>query len=586
MPWAVFNRPSIQLSTLKEYLRQNSRDTRVETSHPYLTAAQAIGTEVYRTLSEHPWAAEALYCALLFPERRQRARNVFQNSLQRQAARTLPDFDHLVGLLDAHLDDWLALRHLDDFQLIGFTVCFSQLPASLLAAGRLKEKFPRLPVVFGGSTCSPLIGHSLLTMFPQIDYIINGEGEKPLLSLVRHLAGEEEHTGQNIQYRGHTGQIDSRLPENEIRDLHTLPLPVYDDYLQELQNSGLSFIPTLPLEFSRGCWWNKCTFCNLNLQWCGYRFKTSGRVLQEVDQLARKYRALDFSFTDNSLPPKEAAAFFAAAADSGKGLRFFGEVRPPDKPETYSLYHAGGLRTIQVGIEAFSAGQLQRMRKGVTVMDNVAALKFAQEAGIKLDGNLILEFPGSTEEEVRETCRVLEYVVPYRPLKAAGFFLGHGSPVWRDPEKFGLKALTPHPFNRQLYPKTLLAGMEMLILSYRGDRMEQRKKWLPVRDKIRSWREFHAARNTERPPLAYRDGGEFIIIRQERPGSETLHHRLQGLSRAIYLACNIPVTKEDLLRRFSSIPERQLAAFLTDLDRKRLLFSDENLHLALAVKER
>lgn len=590
MPWAIFNRPSIQLSSLKGYLQQHIGRALVETSHPYLTAAKKIGLETYRIISEDTWAAEALYCALLFPERHGAARDVFQRSLGRGNVRSLPDFNLLSEQLDAHLDNWLVRLNLADCFLVGFTVCFSQLPASLLAARRIKKKFPRLPVVLGGSTCSPRIGHSLLDVFPEIDFIINGEGEKPLLGLIQYLAGEKKHPGLNVQYRlvkeqKLTANNSIHLLNDEIPDLNSLPIPDYDDYFHELRKSGLSFIPNLPLEFSRGCWWNKCTFCNLNLQWCGYRSKRSERVLQEVELLTKRYRCLDFSFTDNSLPPKEADRFFTTTARSGKALRFFGEIRTLDKPDAYTLYHAGGLRLIQVGIEAFSNSLLKRMNKGVKVMDNIAAMKYALEAGIKLDGNLILEFPGSTEQEVEETCRVLDYILPYRPLKAAGFFLGHGSPVWQDPKKYGLHAVTQHHYNRQLYPEQLLTKLDLIISSYRGDRKYQHRIWKPVRDKIKHWHDFHARRKNDRPPLSYREGGDFIIIRQECPGGEILHHRLQGLSKKIYLSCREPVAIKTLLTDYNSITEKQLLTFLTDLRQKRLLFQNENLCLALAVKE-
>ena len=62
MPWAIFNRPSIQLGTLKSYLRQQLDRVYVECYHPYLDIAAAIGLDNYRIISESPWAAEALYC--------------------------------------------------------------------------------------------------------------------------------------------------------------------------------------------------------------------------------------------------------------------------------------------------------------------------------------------------------------------------------------------------------------------------------------------------------------------------------------------------------------------------------------------
>lgn len=588
MPWAIFNRPSLQLGSLKGYLRQQTPQTVVDLSHPYLSAAKTIGLKPYRILSENPWAAEALYYALLFPERKENAGRVYKKSLEPEIFNGLPEFDTLVQQLDSHLDQWLDSIPFDQYQLVGFTVCFSQLPATLLAAKRIKAKFPETKIVLGGSTCSPQIGRSLLETFQDIDFVINGEGEQPLFGLLRFLAGESDQLGENIQYRApkNTKQAQqATLHNNEIRDLNTLPLPDYDEYFQELQKSGLAFIPSLPVEFSRGCWWNKCTFCNLNLQWCGYRAKKSERMLKEVALLTDKYRCVDFFFTDNSLPPKEADIFFTETSRSGKDLRFFGEIRSIIKPETYFLYQKGGLRSIQIGIEAFSNTLLKRMQKGVRVIDNIAAIKFASEANIKLDGNLILEFPGSTEEEVQETCRALDFVLPYRPLAAAGFFLGHGSPVDQNPKKYGLSAITQHPYNRLLFPKKILRNVQMLIQSYRGDRQYQQKLWQPVRDKIKLWHDFHAARPGLRPPLTYRDGGSFIIIRQERPDGDTLHHRLQGLSRKIYLACYRPVAIKTLLTNFNSVTEKQLLHFLTDLQQKHLLFQDEDLYLALAVRD-
>ncbi len=589
MPWAIFNRPSIQLSTLRGYLQQQDDTLRVDIRHPYLEAARKIGLENYRLISGNTWCGEALYCSLLFPERRNRAGEVFHRSLDRRTRSVLPDFDTLADQLDAHLEKWLAQLDFSDCSLIGFTVCFSQLSPALLAAGRLKRKHPQIPIVFGGSTCSPRIGSSLLRAFPEIDFIINGEGEQPLLRLCRYLSGERRHPGHNVLHRETGRNVPEQkntgcIKNDEIRDLDSLPLPDYDDYFLELKKSGLPFIPSLPLEFSRGCWWNKCTFCNLNLQWCGYRNKSNTRVLQEVERLVAKYRCLDFAFTDNSLPPKEADRFFAATRKMNRELRFFGEIRTLNNPDKYILYREGGLSTVQVGIESFSDSLLKRMHKGVTVMDNVAAMKYAVEAGIKLDGNLILEFPGSTEKEVEETLHVLDLVLPYRPLKGAGFFLGHGSPVWNDPKQFGLKAVVHHPCNRQLYPEHLLPDLEMLIHSFRGDRIVQRRIWKPVREKIRLWRDFHARRDSGQTPLSCRRGNGFILIRQERPEHETLHHRLHGLSQKIYLSCCRPVPIKTLLREFNSITEKQLTNFLTDLERKRLLYRDKDTCLALAVR--
>ena len=296
-------------------------------------------------------------------------------------------------------------------------------------------------------------------------------------------------------------------------------------------------------------------------------------------------QCLDFFFTDNALPPKEADDFFSTMVTNDMDLKFFGEIRTLNKPEAYALYSRGGLKTVQVGIEAFSDSLLKRMHKGTTIMENIASMKYAAQSGMKLDGNLILEFPGSTEREVRETLLALDFTLPYSPLRAAAFFLGYGSPVYNDPARYGVQAILQHPHYKKLIPGEILSQLELLVKYPRGDRQRQHKLWQPVRKKIQAWNDFHLSRKSILHPLTYRDGKDFIIIRQECPGKPVMHHRLKGLSRKIYLACTQPAATKTLLARFNSVTEKQLLGFLDDLSQKRLVFGDGKSYLALAIKK-
>jgi len=583
MPWALFNRPSIQLASLKGFLSQDSR-IEVRNLHPYLGAAKTVGLDRYQAVSENGWAAEAVYSALLFPEMREEAARLYHRS--QEGKKPLPPFAVITDQLRQHLDQWLARQDFSSTALVGLSVCFSQLAASLLAAREIKKQWPHLHLVLGGSSCTTDLAKSLLPFYPEIDSIVIGEGEQALAELIASLVENRPCRAKNIITAGKTADHPGLLPANEeIRDLDSLPLPEYQDYFTELREIGLHFIPVLPLEFSRGCWWNRCSFCNLNLQWCGYRFKSWKRMVSEVEELGRCFECLDFTFTDNALPPGEASDFFRSIAQKGKDYRFFAEIRIAADPDVYHLYRQGGLHSIQIGIEALADSLLVRMRKGTTAMDNVAALKFAAAAGLALDGNLILEFPGSTPEEVEETCRVLDLVLPYRPLKAASFFLGHGSPVWRDPASYGIRAILRHPHYGKLFPPDQFRCLDFLIKSYRADRERQRKLWQPVRKRIKRWHAFHAGRKqNHQPPLSCRDGGDFLLIRQERPDGPPLHHRLRGISREIYLACERPVEKNILLHRFRQVTRTQLFSFLNDLERKGLLYCSADSCLALALR--
>jgi radical SAM superfamily enzyme YgiQ (UPF0313 family) len=290
------------------------------------------------------------------------------------------------------------------------------------------------------------------------------------------------------------------------------------------------------------------------------------------------------------LPPAESLHFFKMAGEHHSDFNFFAEIRATknDKTlaDTLSIYRRGGLSTIQVGIEALSNSLLQKMQKGVSVIENIAAMRGAQENSLKLEGNLILHFPGSSQDEVAETLAVLDYVFPYHPLAGASYFLGHGSPIHKEPQKYGIKAIVNHANNCKLFPKSTLRQIDLLVKDYRGDREYQRKIWKPVLQKIIKWQHYHESRRHgafQRPLLYYRDGSDFLLIRQELMDGKILHHRLKSTSRQIYLFCTHIRTEKEVCEKFPAVPPRKILAFLADLHAKRILFSENNKYLALAV---
>jgi len=599
MPWALFNRPSIQLGTLKSYLESREKNLLVHTSHPYLEVASCLGPDLYHWISLNPWVSEALYAPLVFSEQTAAA-EVLAMKFVRKAEQKIKQsfrFKLLLENLEDQLRKWIDSLDWSQYKIIGFSVCFHQLFASLAAARDIKNKYPQATIVFGGSSCGSAAGESLLNAFHFIDYIIEGEGERGLLALCHYVSAPDSSTlPESIIPRRSGVQDQQQLKINtantQLSTLADLPVPDYSDYFSE-QNKWFShtpFIPILPIEFSRGCWWNKCSFCNLNLQWCGYRNKNSAQMLHEVKTLAARHVCLDFTFVDNMLPLKEALHFFKLTGEQQTDFNFFAEIRSAKekKPlaEIFSIYRRGGLSAVQVGIEALSSSLLQKMQKGVNVIENIATMREAQANSLKLEGNLILQFPGSIEAEVAETLAALDFVFPYRPLAVATFFLGYDSPIHKNPQKYGIRAIVNHANNFKLFPKSILSEMKLLVLDYRGDRKYQRKIWQPVLQKIVKWQQYHKARKqdaSQKPLLYYRDGKDFLLIRQELPDGKILHHRLKGTSRQIYLFCTRIRTAKEIFDEFPAVPPLKILSFLADLNKKRILFSEKNKYLALAV---
>lgn len=578
MPWSAFNRPSIQLGALKAFVEQG-KGAQVRCYHPYLETAKTIGTDLYREISLNSWISEALYGAILFPERRGEIRKLVLQEQKR--SKLVFDFDQVVDALAGQLQKWLDGVDWQGFELVGFTLCFNQMLASLAAASILKERFSSLPVVFGGSSCFQEMAKGVFRHFP-INYMIVGEGEEALLSLIDHLRGESVVLSSRVLTAPGGALAEKDLDQIDMADL---PIPDYGDYFDDVARifSDQPFIPSLPIEFSRGCWWGKCVFCNLNLQWQGYRHKNANRMVVEVESLSRSYETLDFFFTDNVLPLKDGGEFFSLLKN-GPSYSFFAEIRANQGGEYLANCRQGGLATVQAGIESFSNSLLHKLDKGTSVIDNIAIMRDGVACGVKVEGNLIVDFPGSTAREVAETLDCLEYVWPYNPLSTASFFLGHGSPMAERPKEYMILAATDHMNNKKIFPDRILKDMAMMIKGYRGDQGQQRRLWAPVVARVREWQNFHQARGRGgKPLLCWRDGGKFLIIRQQLADGRVLHHRLRGLSREIYLYCQQVRTMADLVQKFSGLNAEKLTFFIDSLAGKRLMFREHERVLALAV---
>ena len=216
-------------------------------------------------------------------------------------------------------------------------------------------------------------------------------------------------------------------------------------------------------------------------------------------------------------------------------------------------------------------------------------MRNCEELSIINCSNLILCFPGSDEQDVAETLRNIDFARPFRPLQPVTFWLGHGSPVWQDPNKFGIKALFNHPNWSPLFPAKIRRQMDFMIQAYRGDIGWQKKLWQPVRKQIRLWRksyEDHQGDGGNSPILSFRDGRDFLIIKERRLQADSIRHRLVGASRQIYLFCLRSRSLKQIRNRFPTFAEDQIVSFLRLMVDKKLMFQEEDDYLSLAISRK
>jgi len=593
-PWPLFNRPSIQLGVLKAYLVKNlPKETGVKNLHPYLHVAAAIGFSNYHTISQSGWASEAVFAKALFPDMKGPEELFYSSLEERKGEQVNLDFQKICKEARAALEKDLESMDFSKTSVVGITVCLNQLTAGLFVAKVLKRQYPNLTVVMGGASVSGSLGQGILAAFPFVDFVIDGEGEIPLLKLCRYVLGLTSELDSVAIVRGGTAstasteEVKGVSTKEQIKDLNSLPIPDFSDYFKELSQldgaGGINVV--LPIEASRGCWWGRCSFCNLNLQWRGYRAKGADRMAAEIDALCKWYSSIDFALMDNCLPKRGAAAIFERLFSHRRDYNIFAEIRAVHSKKELRIMKNGGLRSVQVGIEALTTSVLKRLQKGATAIENLAVMKNCAELGIELQSNLITCFPGTTLQEVDETINNLDFAWPFPTLKPVKFWLGMGSPVFQNLEDYGIKYAKAHRKYSLLFPQEVLESFTPLVFEYVGDGQRQEEIWRPVEEKLEYFSTCRKELDIKGSAITYRDGGHFLIIRQVQPDGKILTHRLSALSRQLYLMADEPVELNKLFASATRVPPDRVEQFVRQMADKRLMFMENGMVLSLACRD-
>ncbi len=596
MPYAGIMIPSIQLATLQAYLQ--AHDIPAQTRHLYLTAADTYGLTAYHALIYPPsdsYTAQLAYTRYLFPDHwhhhHEKIKDHYDATINKH--HTAPTFDDYLH----HTDDFYhhALDHLDwhHFDLIGFTLNYGQLLPSLAIAQHIKTQDPTKTIIMGGSRTTGDLGTAALTAFPQIDYIVSGDGEEPL----RLLATDHDPTTIPGLIHRKDGKPHWNTTRSDL-DLADFPIPTHDDFFTHLRHCGselqqfFHYSGRLPVEISRGCWWNHCTFCNLNLQHPRYREKPIPTIITEIQTLADRHHLLDFHLIGNTLPKTQSREFFTRLRDLGRDYTFFAEARAGHlTSDDYRLMRDAGFATIQTGIESFSHHYLRTMNKGTRVIDNIAALKHSTQHGIHNTYNLLTNYPNETPTDYQETKDVAALLKAYLdPPQPCPLQLMHGSPIHRNPRRYNIQRLQPTTLDRLMYPPGILATAISFFYDYTTATPTPTHDWGAL---ITDWKHTRDAAQTR--ALATRaatdrlvfysvDGGSFMKVYDRRDPSHIRILDLNRLERDILLACTDITTYPQLQRRFPDIPDFKLAAVLQSFEHAGIVYREDDAYLSLPLR--
>lgn len=500
-------------------------------------------------------------------------------TLARARAQAQPFLD--VCLADV---DWGA------WDVIGFTSSFTQHIASLALARRIKERHPRLPIVFGGANCEDVMGLALHRNFPFVDFVCSGEADISFPRLVEALArGANPHGIPGVISRRDGRSYARTLVPERVRDLDDLPYPVFDDFFEQ----RAAMLPSergrpagILMESSRGCWWGQkhhCTFCGLNGLAMAYRSKSPERVLAEIIELADRYRAEHVEMVDNILDMGYFTSLLPEIARRRLKLQLFYETKANLGKEQLRLLRAAGVTAIQPGIESFSTGVLGLMRKGTSAVQNVQLLKWCTEIGIKAHWNLIYGFPGERPEDYAEMVSTIDSITHLEPPNGCGRIrLDRFSPNFEAAAELGLRDVRPDPSYRLMYD---LPGEELADLAYYfefdytdGRNPDEYANGSEMA--IRRWLQHHGG-----PGLVYADHDDRLAVWDFRPGARRSLSILDTCERLVYLHCDEHRSRRSIDRVVADSPYcgRDLDALLQGLVADRLMIHLDGRYLSLAV---
>jgi Radical SAM superfamily len=396
----------------------------------------------------------------------------YAESLARSQASFEPLAQALVApptLVDTFLDELTCesiARHCPKVVLV--SVPF---PGAVYAAFRIAQSIKRLnPAIAvclgGGYVNTELRELNEARVFDYFDYVTLDDGEKPVLALLEHLEGKRPRLNLVRTFVRVNGAVryfrsdELDIPFNEVGTptWDGLPLDRYLSLLDMLNPMHRLWSDGRwnKLTVAHGCYWKKCSFCDVSLDYIArYEAANATTLVDRIETIIAETGQSGFHLVDEAAPPKSLRAMAQELKRRNRSISWWGNIRFEKSftPELAQELADSGCIAISGGLEVASDRLLALMKKGVSV-DQVARVTHAlSNAGILVHAYLMYGFPTQT---VQDTVDALEYV---RQLFNAGciqsgyfhrFACTVHSPVGLNPQDYGitLKPLPPGAFAR------------------------------------------------------------------------------------------------------------------------------------------
>lgn len=331
-------------------------------------------------------------------------------------------------------------------------------PGNLYSAFRsaqwVKKHHPQIKISMGGGfPNTELRSLSDPRVFEFFDYITLDDGETPIEELINSITTKTATykrtfllENKEVIYKNNSQKRDYKQSETGTPDYSDLPLDKYISVIEIVNPMHRMWSDGRwnKLTMAHGCYWGKCTFCDISLDYIKvYEPVAANLLCDRIEEMIAQTGQNGFHFVDEAAPPALMRALALEIIKRKLAVTWWTNIRfeKSFSRDLCALLKASGCIAVSGGLEVASDRLLKLIDKGVTVEQVAKVTRNFTEAGIMVHAYLMYGYPTQT---IQETIDSLEMV---RQLFEAGvlqsgfwhqFAMTAHSPVGMYPEKFGV----------------------------------------------------------------------------------------------------------------------------------------------------
>ncbi|PZR22256.1 MAG: radical SAM protein [Flavobacterium psychrophilum] len=341
--------------------------------------------------------------------------------------------------------------------LVGFSVPF---PGNLYAAFRsaqyIKQHFPEVKITMGGgfpnTELRSLTDARVMEFF---DFITLDDGEAPVECLIEHIEGKrsiDQLKRTFVLIDGEVKYIDnSGCRDYKQADVGT---PDYSDLLLDEYISVIEIVNPMhrmwsdgrwnKLTMAHGCYWGKCTFCDISLDYIKVYEPVAAKLLVDrMEELIAQTGQNGFHFVDEAAPPALMREVALEILRRNLAVTWWTNIRFEKSftADLCKLLKASGCIAVSGGLEVASDRLLDLIQKGVTVAQVARVTRNFTESGIMVHAYLMYGFPTQTAQETIDSLEMVRQMFEAGILQSGfwhQFAMTAHSPVGMYPENFGV----------------------------------------------------------------------------------------------------------------------------------------------------